>query len=520
MLPENEHKSIFDLGEAEGVNDSERLLSKLCKKSFLSLWSHANLFNDSDMHDGKGSSKELCDVLVVFGNDIIIFSDKHVTFQAHKPLDIAWKRWYKRAVVESAAQLHGAMNWLKRHPNRVFLDERCTRPIPINIPSVEHARYHLVAVTRGSFDACAMFFPGSLGSLAIKTDLEGNTHLDHPFTIGVVDRAKPFIHVLDEFSLEVVFREMDTIADLIEYLRKREAFLTNQNSSIISAGEEQLLAAYLFNMVDGEHEFLPKKHSKANADLVFFDESHYESMQENEAYKRKKKADEPSYIWDELIERFVRIGSPTLVLPDAQQSNHETEQALREMASESRFRRRILVESLRGLLNASVATPNKWRARIVTSRQQPERIYIFLVVPRSKEESDDEYRQHRAAVLHAYCRCGKLRFPKTTTFIGIGLDHPVRNYKMVSEDLMVYICPELTEEARKEAESYREMLGIFKDDLPMHYEHDDEFPALENSGSGNPVLQKVAKEIRCKVKATKHKKKLAKASRRRNRSQN
>ena len=66
MSPENECASIFDLGGAEGFNDSEHLLFKLCKKSFLSLWSHVNLFNDSDMHNGKGSTKELCDVLVVF----------------------------------------------------------------------------------------------------------------------------------------------------------------------------------------------------------------------------------------------------------------------------------------------------------------------------------------------------------------------------------------------------------------------------------------------------------------------
>jgi hypothetical protein len=517
MSPENEYASIFDLGEAEGFNESERLLSKLCKQSFLSLWSYANLFNDSDMHNGKGSTKELCDVLVVFGNDVIVFSDKHISFQTHKPLDIAWKRWYKRAVVESTIQLHGAMNWLKLHPNRVFLDEKCTRPIPVIVPSAENARYHLVAVTRGSYEACSRYFPGSLGSLVIQTDIEGDAHFENPFKIGIVDRDKPFIHVFDEFSLEAIFREMDTIADLTEYLCKREAFLINPNRKIISAGEEQLLAAYLLCLVEDEHDFLPQNHAEKNVDVVYFDESHYEGLQANPAYHRKKVADEPSYVWDELIERFIRIGSPTTVLPETQQSNHETEQALREMAAESRFRRRVLVESLRGLLVASAASPNKRRARIVTSHQQPERIYIFLVCPRSKGESDDEYRQHRAAVLHAYCRCGKLKFPEATTFIGIGLDHPVRDYKMVSEDLIVYICSELSEEARIEAESYRKMLGILKDDLPMHYEHDDEFPAAENNGFDNLVVQKYAKENRCKIKATKNKKKMAKVSRRRNR---
>jgi len=469
------------------------------------------------MRDGKGSAKELCDVLVVFGNDVIIFSDKHVPFQFHKPLDIAWKRWYRRAVLESATQLYGAMSWLKRNPSRVFLDEKCTRSIPVAVPSVERARYHLVAVTRGSFEACARHFPGSLGSLVIQTDLEGDSQLETPFTIGIVDRSKSFIHVLDEFSLEAIFREMDTITDLIEYLSKREIFLSDSNRTIISAGEEQLLAAYLLNMVKDGHEFLPEEYNEKGINFVSFDESHYEGLQENSAYRRKKIADKPSYVWDELIEKFVNIGSPRLILPETQQSNHETEQALREMASESRFVRRVLVESLRGLLNAAVASPNKQRARVVTSPQRPERVYIFLVVPKNKDESDDEYRQHRAAVLHAYCRCGKLKFSDATTFIGIGLDHPIRDYKMVSEDLMVYICPELSEEEREKAESYRKMLGILKDDLPMHYEHEDEFPAEVSGSVGSSIPQKVTNNLKSKIKAIKHKKKIANASSRRNR---
>lgn len=120
---------IFDLSNAEGVNESERLLMRLCRKSFLSLWAHANLHTAQDMRGGKGSAKEFADVLVVFGNDVIIFSDKHIGFQTDRELGTAWPRWFKRAVIESAKQLHGAMNWLKRFPDRVFLDAACSRPL-------------------------------------------------------------------------------------------------------------------------------------------------------------------------------------------------------------------------------------------------------------------------------------------------------------------------------------------------------------------------------------------------------
>jgi hypothetical protein len=51
---------------AEGVTDAERYLAKLCRRSFLSLWSYPGVFRD------QGGGKEVCDLLVVFDNHIII----------------------------------------------------------------------------------------------------------------------------------------------------------------------------------------------------------------------------------------------------------------------------------------------------------------------------------------------------------------------------------------------------------------------------------------------------------------
>ncbi len=49
---------------------SERYLAKLADKTFLNLWSYPNLFIDKK-DGGKGNGKELCDLLVVCGDDII-----------------------------------------------------------------------------------------------------------------------------------------------------------------------------------------------------------------------------------------------------------------------------------------------------------------------------------------------------------------------------------------------------------------------------------------------------------------
>ena len=59
-----------EAAEDEGTTDSERALTRLARKAFLTLWSYPNVFTDEGRAGGKGDGKELCDLLVVFGNDV------------------------------------------------------------------------------------------------------------------------------------------------------------------------------------------------------------------------------------------------------------------------------------------------------------------------------------------------------------------------------------------------------------------------------------------------------------------
>jgi hypothetical protein len=45
-------KPMFDLADSEGVNESERVLTQLCHKSFLRLWSQTNVFTDEGFKEG------------------------------------------------------------------------------------------------------------------------------------------------------------------------------------------------------------------------------------------------------------------------------------------------------------------------------------------------------------------------------------------------------------------------------------------------------------------------------------
>ena len=61
--------------KAKGATLAEEYLGRLCGRTFLSLWSYLGVHRDKGIKNG-GDGKEVCDLLVVFDNHIIIFSDK------------------------------------------------------------------------------------------------------------------------------------------------------------------------------------------------------------------------------------------------------------------------------------------------------------------------------------------------------------------------------------------------------------------------------------------------------------
>jgi hypothetical protein len=65
-----------------GTTASERHLAQLAERTFLSLWSYPNIHRSQD-------NKEVCDLLVVFDHDVIIFSDKQVEYKPHADPKVA-----------------------------------------------------------------------------------------------------------------------------------------------------------------------------------------------------------------------------------------------------------------------------------------------------------------------------------------------------------------------------------------------------------------------------------------------
>ncbi|MDD5168053.1 MAG: hypothetical protein PHN75_04485 [Syntrophales bacterium] len=442
---------------SEGVTPSERYLSRLCRKSFLSLWSYPNLRTDAGKRHGKGVGNELCDLLVVFGNDVVIFSDKYIKFNEAIDINIAWARWFKRAVQASVRQINGAEAWIRNHRDRIYLDPQCNVKFPIPIPNGDDLSVHRVAVASGVFQSCRSYFGGnSIGSLIVNSALQGDVHYAYPFHVGHVNPTKGFVHVFEEFTLDAVLREMDTAADFITYLLKREQFLTRDKPLIMASGDEQLLSIYLTKTNEqGEHDFVIP--GEGEPDCIYFDESFWDSMISNPQYLAKKKADEVSYAWDRLIEHFIQnaavIEKPSSIITNETQ---ELEQGLRIMASEPRIRRRLLARALIDLAKNSLGEHRS--TRLVYSNDFPERAYIFLLLPFKEEMDYEEYRRGRKALLAAYCRVAKLVCIKAGIITGIAMETP--NAKKSSEDMVVLDVHDWTDEMEHEAKHLQQEAGL------------------------------------------------------------
>ena len=205
-------------------------LAKLADKTFLNLWSYPNLFIDKK-DGGKGNGKELCDLLVVCGDDIIIFSDKSIEWPTGVDYKIAWPRWYRRAIDKSVAQIRGAERWLRDFPNRIFLDAACTERFPIGLPPPERRRVHGVIVALGAGKACEEFYGDSSGTFPIAPSVKGAAHVsqdprDAPaFGIGDVNPDGAFVHVFSDEALDIFMKERDTVTDFVSYLTRRERFI-------------------------------------------------------------------------------------------------------------------------------------------------------------------------------------------------------------------------------------------------------------------------------------------------------
>lgn len=441
--------------KSSGINKSEEYVGRLCNDTFLSFWSFPNTYRNqghSNMvgTNAKGDGKELCDLLVVFQNHIIIFSDKNCAFPASGNIEIDWRRWYKKSIANSAKQIYGAERWLLERPDSIFLDKDCSNPFPFLIPSKEEAVIHRIVIAQGASDECRKYMDGA-GSLSFDSRIVGSST---PFTVGHINRSKGFIHIFDDVTLGTIMQTLDTVTDFITYLAKKEAFFS-EHEILLVAGEENLLGNYLTTMTEnGERWFSDRSVENASGVLVLDD--HWEAFCVHPSRITQIEANQVSYLWDELIERFtqhISTGTSEYVShPELEVQN----KIFQFLAKEHRTKRRFLSEILLGALLKT--PPTHKMTRIVTPTAPGEPHYIFLIMPCESEiaGTHEEYRQARRTLLRDYVCVVKKDCPEAVDIIGIAVDNLANPNR--SEDIVYLDAHTWTEEDENHATQTKQWL--------------------------------------------------------------
>lgn len=398
----------------------------------------------------------MCDLLVVFEDHILIFSDKYIKFPNTGDLDTDWARWVRKAILNSGKQLSGAERWIKDHPNQLFIDHACKQSFPINLPEMAKAKFHRIIVAHGASERCISELGGS-GSLMLISTIIGDNHLKKrsdggiPFAVGQINPDCGFFHILDDTSLNILISTLDTISDFTSYLEKKELLFSNRKS-IFAAGEEELLAVYLGDINHKkEHDFIFDEH----LDGISIDQGFWERFITSNDRKSQVKANRDSYAWDSLIERFTtHILNGTQYFHYPPEPCHQ-ERILRFLAREPRTRRRLLVRTLFELMKRPAT--QKW-VNLIAPSNSGDPYYIFLILPRLGKILEIDYREIRMNLLYSYCLVLKKEFTEAQDIIGIATEPG--NEELRSEDLVFYDARNWTVEIENEAIRLQQELGL------------------------------------------------------------
>lgn len=417
-------KAIFPFPKFEGTNSSEKILISLCQKSFLSLWTLPNLF--------KQIGKELADVLIIFGDDIIIISDKEGHSNT-KDLKLKWSR-YQKHIEKSQKQLLGAKRWITDFPNKIFLNAQCTEGILHSIP--KNPKFHLITVLRGWKQDSKEYYKNNDGSLPIDT-----TRNDKLMSIRSEVINNSFIHVFDEIAIESILCELNTVSDFISYLNERECFF-KCNKKIRVFGETPLLASFLigrdkqlklklglnlFETKAIKHNGLLKYNHNIYYQYILTD--HYVLININKS---------KSIFVDYLIEKFINLGDPKESYYESDQSIEETEHVLREFAKTYRQQRIDFYNCLQSLIDKCLLNQEDSPVRTFLNPMMPDTVFIILLLKKLEHESLKEYRVRRreSLMLHCLKAQSSQNFIYSKVFLGFATDHVTKNYEGFSEDLI------------------------------------------------------------------------------------
>lgn len=397
------------------MNFSEKIVSDICKNSFLSFWSFPNPIRADN-------NKELADLLIVNDPFVIIISVKDININPSGNKEIDIQRWQKKAIKKSYDQIYGAERAICNVHTDILTSDKKYR---IKFPDPEKMRLYRVGISFGRRE-------------------------EFPLPFG--DQGKGFIHFFDQQSFPIILKELDTITDFIDYLDAKEKFF-DSGKNVYFDSEEQLMGIYLHR----------GRKFPLNIDNTLVERDTWEEIIQKKEFLNRKDQEKESYFIDAIIEEFYRdMSIEQLILTN---DFHEVEMALRALSKESRFNRMILAKYFLEVIGF-YGEPQAG-ARIAPSSSGV--TYVFLL-----DEYLENNRELRKMELTLRCFAARNIIRENKEVIGIASSQYVKGGGHAYDLCYVY-QPEWTENDIKKYTKMQDELGYFTSP-EFKRRHFDEYP--------------------------------------------
>jgi hypothetical protein len=304
-------------------NQGEEFIVKIAFKTFLKYWCYPN------PKDENGDKKEICDLLILFNDTLLIICVKNYEFKG------TYNRYFKKTINKDIRQVAGAERKLLESNRPIFIKHPDREPEEFKTSAIKNVFRIVVHLGEN-----VRFYP-----------LFGRTNRDS------------FVHIFDKDTFETILSELDTIPDFIEYLDKKEiafkdtsaiilpkdeynfdpiagrqlqeySFLKildrKQKLILISGTEYDLLAHFLLH-----DRTMPEQISSEKLGwVVFIIDGAWGDFNRRKEVLLKKNRDKMSYFVDEFVKNEL------LIYP-----NEGRLKLAKELLSFSRFDRRVISKS-------------------------------------------------------------------------------------------------------------------------------------------------------------------------------
>ena len=428
------------------INESEKFITYLCDQAFMKLWVYPNVYYET--------GKEFCDCLIIFENNILIFSVKDYKYSG-RTQDIAWNRWKHKTVDGCIKQINGAEKELLNHPNNLYIDSKCQHKLPIKFDTRNIKIYRFIV---------ALGFSQDLGILYS----DKQTEVDENIGICRLPKNKIY-HILDSTNYELIFSELNTINDFIDFYKEKENVIS-ELETLEYYGESTLLALYYENMDKiGNHRILPENFKEKQ---FLVKDDLWKNIINNLQYLYKYKEDKKSYIVDRLIEKSIFYEQHNQLIGNIDVQNDDS--AIKEFAKLTRFQRRTIGDTILELYKKAFTLQLGERyARYMLENNST--AFVFIVVLYDNKSKEQSFRESLRNMLDVACGCLKNKISTLEKIVGLAFIPDELNFSL-GEDYILLKCENWNENDIKYYEDQNQYYRFWKQKIQPQIKSYDEFP--------------------------------------------